>query len=149
MRLFTLFLLLGLSSGLLLTACKKKTVAPKPHFVEVRFAGANLTSLQPYISAGSTQRGGPGVVNHYHQFPTDANFNGSTGLLQVPAGYDFTLNVSMMAIRPPQRVPAGASLKAELVIDGQVRKTLVMDSNTNSLDQYFCTDFVSLGYDEW
>jgi hypothetical protein len=131
----SLFALL-LPLTLLLSSCGEddKKNAPKPataHSVVVRYNGQNITNLGAQVSAGSISPNGTGTS--YFSDDLSAQTNVSEQKPQpfvIPAGEDFSVTVSFTNVRGSNRAPAGAVLRADILVDGQVRRTTVIDSST-------------------
>ncbi|GAB2965427.1 hypothetical protein GCM10027048_38940 [Hymenobacter coalescens] len=140
---------------LLLSSCgddDEKKADPKPattHSVVVRYNGQNITGLGAQVSAGSTSPGGVTTAYFFDDLASRTNVSEQKPqAFIIPAGDDFSTTVSFTAVRGTQRAPAGAVLRADILVDGQVRKTVSID-NTTAPGNAYVTARATILASEW
>lgn len=143
-----------LCSFLLLSGCgdtdeKKQDPAPKTHEVQIRCTRQGLnTSLgaKLYVISRVPNDNGPAV--HLND-----NLDGEIGIkTYLPflalAKQDYTVTLSFTNVQGTQQVPSDALLKAEIFIDGQIRKTVQIDATTRPGVNSYVTASATVLYSE-
>lgn len=127
---------------MLLSGCgddeKKDNPKPKePHIVVVRYNGQNINGLGGQVSAGSISPTGTTIPYFNDNLATATNISEQKRQeFMIPAGDDFSVTVSFTNVRGTQRAPANAVLRADILVDYQVYKTVVIDSSTPAGNAY-------------
>ncbi|MCC3156430.1 hypothetical protein LJ737_04230 [Hymenobacter sp. 15J16-1T3B] len=139
---------------LLLSSCgdDDKKDDPKPattHQVVVRYNGQNINGLGAAVSAGSVSPSGTATSYFSDNLATTTNISEQKPQpFTIPAGDDFSVTVSFTNVRGTQRAPAGATLYAAILVDGQVRKTVTID-NTTAPGNAYVTASAKILASEW
>jgi|GEM_PF-5692661 len=109
---------------------KQADPAPTSHSVAIHYIGAGLNNLGARIAAGIIPPSGPSQsLLNIDPIP-GAQVDVTTAASTVPTSSDFSVTVDFTTVKGTAKAPAGAYLKAEIIVDGKVRKTVQIDSTT-------------------
>jgi hypothetical protein len=117
---------------LLLSSCgdkkKQDDPAPQAHVVRVHYVAQNVANLGPQVAAGSISPSGA-TTSYFSEVPANS-MDITHDPWTVASGDDFSVIIAFANVRGTQRAPAGSRIVAEILVDGQVRKTAVIDETT-------------------
>lgn len=132
---YLLFVLLFASASACGSDDEKKQDDPKPepttHIVGVRMQGAGLTNLGARVSGGTNNTEGTDPQQVFFLTPANATINQESFLPdKVSADREFYTTISFENVRGTSRAPSGSYLTVDILVDGQVKKTIRIDDTT-------------------
>lgn len=121
----TLSLLLLVLGGVFLSGCKKQDATPN---VSLRYSGSQIDNLAPYVLAYS-YNAADGQHNPIF-VASDAGSSAKTSPVTVVKDQALEVAAELRGASVTQPVPAGGFLLVEVLVSGQVRRSLRLDSST-------------------
>jgi len=104
--------------------------APTLHNVKVRYSGAKLNDLGAYVNAGCNQEDGFGPTKNMDSDISGGTAKGTITSYKVPTSKDYYVTLAFRQIKAGSRIPTGAYLKAEILVDDVLRKSIQIDNTT-------------------
>lgn len=122
--------------------------APTLHNVKVRFTGAKLNDLGAYVNAGCNQEDGSGPTKNMDSDISGGTAKGTITSYKVPTSKDYYVTLAFKQIKAGNRVPPGAYLKADILVDDVLRKSIQIDNTT--VPSTLCVmEQTTIQHDEW
>ncbi|OUJ71794.1 hypothetical protein [Hymenobacter crusticola] len=122
--------------------------APTMHDVKVRYTGAKLSGLGAYVNAGCNKEDGSGTATNMNSDIADASVQGTIRSYKVPTSKDYYVTLAFKQVKAGTRAPRGAYLKADILVDDVLRKSIQIDNTTAPGAQYVL-DQATVQHDEW
>ncbi|OON70889.1 hypothetical protein [Hymenobacter sp. CRA2] len=113
---------------------KKDDAKPKEHTVEVRFQATAIPSnymAQFYVEEDN----GSGATTTYMDNPSGTEAHTHQASRAKRTGHTIEAMIGISEVTSGTALPASASVKADIVVDGAVKQTITVDRNTTA-DRY-------------
>jgi len=127
-----------------------RTDGPTPtmHDVKVRYTGAKLSGLGAYVNAGCNKEDGTSTATNILSDIPDASVQGTIKSYKVPTSKDYYVTLAFKQVKAGSKVPSGAYLKADILVDDVLRKSIQID-NTTASGTLYVMDQATVQHDEW
>ncbi|WP_324678661.1 hypothetical protein [Hymenobacter sp. GOD-10R] len=122
--------------------------APAMHTVKVRYTGAKLDDLGAYVNAGCNQEDGSGPTKNMDTDISGGTAKGTITTYKVLTSKDYYVTLAFKRIKAGNRVPPGAYLKADILVDDVLRKSIRID-NTITPSTLCVMEQATIQHDEW